>query len=450
MYKLILPVRYLLKRRITCLAIASVALCVFIVVVVMTVHNGIVIEWKRNNHNFAGDCVVGTDSLVGFAYYGEFLAELKKQDFVKASSAVVKSYGLMGQPSRDINAGVEIMGIDPESFSKATGFGETLFYHKADPANAFVHNYEPQLPGCVVGIIIIHGPTDRSGKYYHDQTPSRYELMISCFPLTTKGALAKAGTGIVNSKNFCYSDDSHTAIPRVDGNIVYLPFEYAQKLCGMAGAVPRATAIHIKFREKVPLENGYQKIKTLWAAFVAEHGDRQYANLLENVTVQTWKDFRRSSIAPMEKEQIMLILLFMMLGVITVFVIFVVFYMIISHKSKDIGILKSIGVSDLDIVQLFLLFAMLVGLIGAVVGSAGACAFLAKINDMEHWLFERFGWQLWDRSVYAIGEIPDKIEWEVLTIIAVSAIVASLAGALLPTIQAARRLPAQTLQVNQL
>lgn len=450
MYKFILPIRYLLKRRVTFLAVASVALCVFIVVVVMTVHNGIVLEFKRNNHNFAGDCVVGTDSLVGFAYYSEFLDELKKQDFIKASSAVVKSYGLMGQPSRNANTGIEIMGIDPESFSEATGFGETLFYHKADPANAFVHNYESQLPGCVVGIIMIHGPTDRTGKYYHDQIAPRYELVISCFPLTAKGALAKAGTGIVNSKNFCYSDDSHTSIPRIDGNMVYMPFEYAQKLCGMAGAEPRATNIHIKFNEKVPLEKGYQKIKTLWTAFVTEHRDQKHANLLDNVTVQTWKDFRRSSIAPMEKEQAMLILLFMMIGVITVFVIFVVFYMIISHKSKDIGILKSIGASDLDIVQLFLFFALLVGVIGAVVGSAGAWAFLAKINDMEHFLFEHFGWQLWDRSVYAIGPIPDKIEWEVLTIIAISAIVASLAGALLPTIQAARRLPAQTLQVNQL
>ena len=152
----------------------------------------------------------------------------------------------------------------------------------------------------------------------------------------------------------------------------------------------------------------------------------------------------------MAKEQTMLTLLFMMLGVITVFVILVVFYMMISHESKDIGILKTIGVSNFDIVQLFLGFAMLIGVIGSAIGAFGAGLFLHKANDMEGWLFDKFGWQLWDRSVYAIGEIPDNIEWEVLTIIIISAIVASLAGSLLPSIQAARKLPAQILQVDQL
>jgi ABC-type lipoprotein release transport system permease subunit len=72
MYQWILPTRYLWKRRITLLAITAVALCVFIVVVVMTVMNGLVEEFRGKNHRFVGDCVVSTESLVGFAYADEF------------------------------------------------------------------------------------------------------------------------------------------------------------------------------------------------------------------------------------------------------------------------------------------------------------------------------------------------------------------------------------------
>jgi len=72
MYKILLAVRYFLKRRITHFAVLAVALCVFIVVVVMTVMTGLVSDFKQKNHDFVGDCVVGTESLVGFAYYEDF------------------------------------------------------------------------------------------------------------------------------------------------------------------------------------------------------------------------------------------------------------------------------------------------------------------------------------------------------------------------------------------
>jgi len=232
--------------------------------------------------------------------------------------------------------------------------------------------------------------------------------------------------------------------------MIYVPFDSAQKLFGMAGPNPRASAIHVKFAEGVPLKTGVEKIAKMWDSFVATHKNETYAYLLKNATVQTWLDYRRSSIAPMEKEQTMLILLFAMLGIITVFIIFVVFYMIISHKSKDIGILKSVGVSRGAVVQLFLTFAALVGIVGAGIGAAAGCAFLIKINDMEDWLFEHFGWQLWDRTVYAIGDIPNNIEPDVLAIIIASAILAALLGALLPTARAARQQPVEVLQVSQL
>ena len=100
MYKWILAWRYFRKRPITILAVAAVALCVFIVVVVMTVMNGLVREFREKNHRYAGDCVVSSDSLVGFGYYEGFVEQLEAEAFVAAVSPVVRQVGLLTKIGR--------------------------------------------------------------------------------------------------------------------------------------------------------------------------------------------------------------------------------------------------------------------------------------------------------------------------------------------------------------
>jgi len=155
-------------------------------------------------------------------------------------------------------------------------------------------------------------------------------------------------------------------------------------------------------------------------------------------------------VAAVETEQTMMIVIFGMIGIIMVFVVFVVFYMIVSHKSKDIGILKSVGASNGNVLLLFLGFAFLVGIIGSAIGALGGWRFLVHINQIEDWLFRRFGFQLWDRAIYAIGDIPNKIEFGILAPIVLSAIAACLIGAFIPSWQAAKYEPVETLQVAQL
>jgi lipoprotein-releasing system permease protein len=290
---------------------------------------------------------------------------------------------------------------------------------------------------------------DADSTYTYQASPGQAGYSISCLPLTAKGALAQAGTDIIDTKTFYYSDNSRSGLPRVDGSLVYLPFEQAQQLC-MAGSVRRANAIHIRFKPDVNLEDGCRKVASLWQSFKQEKAGQEQAFLLETVTVQSWKGYRRESIAPMEQEQIVMSVMFGFVAITTVFIVLVVFYMIVSHKSKDIGILKSIGVSNVDIIELFSGFAFLVGLFGSGIGLLSGWVFLLKINQIEKWLFERFGFQLWDRTIYAIGDIPSQVELNVLAAILLSAIAACLAGALVPSWQAARQRPAETLQVNQL
>lgn len=443
MYKLTLIIRYLLKKRITHFAVLTVALCVFIVVVVMTVMTGLVQDFKQKNHEFVGDCVVGTKSLVGFPYYEEFLGTLERADFVTAVSPVVKNYALLRPEGDSRNVGVEIMGIDPLRHARATNFGKTLYHRADDVGQAFRPVYDPNALGCVLGIDLRLWRNAR-GEYAYDAQPSLIAMSLTCFPLNAKGAPARAGTSLVNTQRFCYSDHSHTGIARVDGSLVYVPLEQAQGLC-MSGELKRISAVHIKFRPETRLHQGCDRVAALWNAFKQGKKDAQDGYLLDTVTVESWKEHRRAFIAPMEKEEALLSIMFGFVGITTVFIVFVVFYMIVSHKTKDIGVLKSVGASNTSIMALFSGFAFVVGLLGASGGALAGWVFLGKINRIEDWLFVRFDFQLWDRTVYAIGEIPNRIEFGVLVVIICCAIGACLIGVLVPSYCAARLRPVETL-----
>lgn len=449
MYKFILAIRYLIRRRISWLALVAVALCVFIVIIVMTVMTGLVQDFKQKNHRLTGDCVVGTKSLTGFPYYEDFLKELVRENFVEVVAPVIKSYGLVSAAHSEKGRGVEIIGIDPVGFGRVTAFGETLHYRKNDVSKAFEPVYDESLPGCVLGIDLWLG-RDSRGKYLFEPSPSAAALEVTCFPLTAKGALARAGTDVVNTQTIYFSDISQSGLARVDGSVVYLPFKEAQILCGMACELKRASAIHIKFKFDVNLEQGCDKIRAMWQKFAEAKAGAVNLQLLKQVRVESWKEYGRETIAAMEKEQVMITFMFALVGITTVFIVFVVFYMIVSHKSKDIGILKSVGVSSGSVIGLFLYFAFLVGVLGSAIGTLSGWAFLKNINRIEGWLYGHFGFQLWDRSIYAIGDIPDEISPRVLAVIIICAIAACLTGAFLPSRRASRMELVESLQVSQL
>jgi lipoprotein-releasing system permease protein len=447
MFKLMLIARYLVRRHITHFAILAVALCVFIVVVVMTVMTGLVGDLKQKNHDFVGDCVVGTKSLVGFPYYEEFLSILNRTEGVQGAAPVVRNYALLRPEGDERNRDVEVMGIDPNYQDKATDFGRTLLYRRNDPTKAFQPIYDPNLPGCVLGIDLAL-ERDTQGQYSFRERPSRRAIFLTCFPLTAKGAPARTITGVA-SQRFYYSDVSQSGIPRIDGGTVYIPLENAQTLC-MGGTVKRVSAIYIKFTAGTPIGTGCQKVRDLWDEFKQSKMQEPDGGLLDSVIVENWKEYRRAFIAPMEKEEAIMGVMFGLVGITTVFIVFVVFYMIVSHKTRDIGILRGVGASSSDVLELFCGFGAAIGVIGDCAGILAGWLFLAKINRLEDFLYDRFEWRLWDRSLYAIGDIPNQMRFDLVAVVACCALAACLIGALLPAYFAARMRPVETLNSRPL
>ncbi len=448
MYRLILIARYLVKRRITHFAMLAVALCVFTVVVVMTVMIGLVGGFKQKNHAFVGDCVVGTESLVGFPYYEEFMTIVEHSDLVQGVSPIVKSYALYGTEIADSDDYVEIVGVDPVRHSQATNFAQTLDFHGDQPEKAFIPTYDANLPGCVLAINRVSRPDPR-GQYVHFDAPFRASVTLTCFPLNAKGALVGAGTNPTATKRFYYSDNIHTGIAAVDFGYVFLPLDQAQLLC-MSGDEKRINALYIKFQPNVGLQEGCRRIAELWRQFRADKADAPNSFLLKDVNVQSWKEYRRAVVAPMEHEQLMLSMMFTLVGITTVFIVFVVFYMVVNSKKKDIGVLKSVGASNTGVLSLFQGFAFGVGLIGSSVGVLFGWLFLTRINQIEQFCYEHFGLQLWDRTVYVIGAIPNQMDPSALAVIVSCAILACLIGALVPSYLAVRLRPVETLHAGRM
>ena len=455
MYKLILPFRYLIKKRITVLAVLAVALCVFVVIVVMTVLSGLTSGIKDKYHSFIGDCVVGSKSLVGFVYYEEFMDRLESTEFVQAVSPVIKSPVLvnikMSTSQMYPNKMGQLMGIDPIRHSRVTGFGKWLKYHRRNVAKVFTSLNKLNLPGCVS----VHAALGWQPDTDTDETLPEVTLEITALPLTGKGALARAGIGLINTRSFSVTDTAPVGLWRFDRDTIYVSFEEAQALCGMNIGLKRVNEIRIKFKPGVDVQAGRDKVAELWDDFLKTTASREYGDylgheLLTQVKVQNWKTYQRDVISALDTERVMMLLIFSLIGFITVFIVFVVVYMIVSHKSKDIGILKSIGASSSNVAAVFLWFGFLVGVFGAGIGALGSWQFLVHINSIETWLFNHFKFRLWDQSIYPIGEIPNQIEAKLFSGIIVSGIVACLIGALVPSIQAARRRPIETLQVSQL
>lgn len=448
MYKVKLPLKYFYKRKITSLAVISVAICVFIIVVVMTVHSGIVEQFKTKNHNFYSDCIISTNSMVGFGGYQEFLYILDKQDFVKAASPVISSIAMLRRSGYDENIAVDLIGIDIERHLQVSNFANTLFYNKGDPENAF-KSKNSQMKGFIAGVAMM-GSRGGDGKYFHPPYIPSMEIELSCIPLTAKGAMQKADSDYVNTAKFILTDDSESKIAKVDGKTIYIDFKSAQILCGMNGNNPRANMIFVKFVKNVPLEIGRNKIAGLWNDFYNSKKGSAESYLLEDVTVQDWKTYCRDVIAPMEKEQVMLTILFMMVGITSVFIVFVVFYMIVNSKLKDIAIIRSFGGSWIDILKIYMLLALIIAIAASVIGLVLGKIFLLNINDIESWLYHSKGWQVFDRSVYAIDDLPSQTSVFMFFIIAFSAIIACLAGAVVPAIKAARKKPVEILKVGQI
>ena len=282
-----------------------------------------------------------------------------------------------------------------------------------------------------------------------------HRVVLTLLPLGGSASLTETTP---NTRSFTVVDDCRTDVASIDSEIVYMPLSTLQVLYGMGTEYraddptkvvkpPRCTMIHIKVRDEFATSEGQlrevaREIRGVWADFHAAHPDAAGGS----VDVQTWRQIQAKYIAPIEKQRTLVVLILGIISVVAVVLIFVIFYMIVMQKTRDIGVLKAVGASNFGVAGIFLGYGAAVGLVGSIIGTVGGFYFVRYINPIQDALDRWMGFRVWTKDVFLFEKIPNQVEATTAIWIVICAIVAGLAGALLPAIRAARMQPVEALR----
>jgi len=168
--------------------------------------------------------------------------------------------------------------------------------------------------------------------------------------------------------------------------------------------------------------------------------------LKDPIVVETWEQRQAPILSAVENEKGLLVILFAIISVVAIFLIFCIFFMIVVEKTRDIGIIKSVGATGWGVAAIFLGYGLAIGIVGSGLGLLLGYLVVHNINELHRWLGTAFGVHIWDPRTYVFDTIPNKLEPTDVMVIAAVAIISSVLGALVPAIRAARMNPVEALR----
>lgn len=255
-----------------------------------------------------------------------------------------------------------------------------------------------------------------------------------------------------------YVDDSRTGIFEIDSLCTYADFDMLQHKLAMdrqpliqgGFSEPRANQLLIGLHDGNDLNAARDRIATAWRDFCASKGPELSeldARAMSLTEAYTWEDLQRQFISAVEKEKVLVTFLFSLMSVVAIFLLGLIFYMIVKNKTRDIGILKSLGASRSGVACLFITYAGAVGLVGSLLGVALGATVVWYINDIQDFLASlNPQLRVWSPEVYSFDKIPNVVKQADAIGVAVIAVLASIAGSLIPAWIASRVWPVEALR----
>ena len=409
--------RYLRARRseggvsvMTWISLIGITLAVFALIATLAVRSGFRSEFVgtilgANAHatiyaygtvNEAGQL---DRSLSDYATLAEAAAQVPG---VRHAAPLVKGQVLANRGDR--NAGVQVYGIRAEDLAEVPGVAESA------EAWGDLARFEE-------GIAIGSGVARSLGLQLGDKIKL----------ISPNGVKTAFGTSPrVNAYEVVYVFTAGRY--DIDSTRVYLPFVEAQSYFNREGV---ADEIEVMVEDPEAID---ALVVPLLAAAGADYG------------VWTWRDTSGGFLRALEIEDNVMFVILSILVLIATMNIVSGLIMLVKNKGRDIGILRTIGLSEGSVMRVFFICGSVTGVIGTVMGVALGCLFAIYIDPIFSFVNYAMGGGVWDPAIRGIYALPAELRaGDVLSAVALS-LGLSFLVTIFPARRAARLNPVEALR----
>jgi lipoprotein-releasing system permease protein len=167
------------------------------------------------------------------------------------------------------------------------------------------------------------------------------------------------------------------------------------------------------------------------------------------VIIQSWKDRNASTATALRTEQIAMRFIFMIVVIIAVFPVLASMIMLVKNKSKDIAVLRTLGVSRAAILRIFFMTGVSIGSVGTLSGVMLGILFCSNVDHIQSVLEFVTGVELFPEDVYQLsGGIPSKVIWGEVFGVAFWGFLISALATFFPALTASRIDPVDALRYD--
>lgn len=404
--------RYLKSRRasgrlslISGIAMGGVAIGVAALIVVLGVMNGL--------RNDLRERILIANPHLRILTYGNglrlddwrpILEQVKKEPGVVAAAPEVLSQTLLSAGA-DYVEGVNVLGFDPDTGTRAV----TSLPQAITKGDLSFKTTRDDVDGA---ILLGSRLAERMTVY-----PGDVVTLVPAKPQPVNRAL---GVGVPRYWRFEISGTFQTGMFLYDNQFVVMSREVAQRFTGLGDAV---SGIEVRVADP-------------WQAPAI--GKRIEEQLGYPYRTLDWQQQNSTLFSALQLEKLAMGLIIFFIMVVAAFNIVATLTMVVAEKTREIGILKAMGLSSGSIARVFLAQGAIIGLTGMVIGLILGLS-VAFAVDQGHLI--RI-----DPSIYFIDHLPIKIEFWDVTVVVLGSLLLAIVATIFPSRGASRLEPVDAIR----
>ncbi|HEY1719012.1 MAG TPA: ABC transporter permease [Verrucomicrobiae bacterium] len=424
-FELLLALRYLRPKRtfvsiITLISVVGVALGVAVLIIVISVMSGFdhdlrskILGFNAHLKIFASDKTGRTETMENYADVMRIVSSNKN---VRGVAPFVLGQVLVETQPANTNAGQSltaapwIRGVDVNAENSVSVLLKSIVSGAFDLSGHGLvvgGDFANTMNLSVGDHVSVYSPADLKKMREHQGKPDAEAVLPDDYTVT----------GIFDVGYFDY-----------DANVIVTSLENAQELYNLDDSV-HGLMVMLTDPYQAP-EVRRELLQTLGPDF--------------NIT--TWMEENSAILSALVVEKNMMFYLLFFIVLVAALCILSAQITFVVQKTREIGMLKALGATNLQISGIFLGQSAIIGVLGVLLGLGLGILAVTYRNEFLEFMRRTTGWQLFPESIYQFSQLPAIIDAHDVAIICGCSFVICILGGVLPAIRAGRLKPVEALR----